>query len=375
MKKSLLIRWAVILVITISWCWSMFPIKDKDFLAEFKKLANVKQEQLAQQANIAQEKLTNIEKRIEALPKKTGKEYENLLKDREKLNNAYNGYSAQKALEDWTELNRRIDNLMSGKDMDGTELPDGMKYSPYKAVEAAARGNNADLRSIRLSTFIKVPHQAKANNKTVLRYVRRKSAGRLHLGLDLQGGTEFVVSFNKKDIPDNTTAEQVRDQILEILRNRLDKSGVTEPELRGITQTDLSIRMPSIDEGDKTGIRNTIKDTAKLEFYMVASITASWSANSTRIRISTTRPMSSAKRWSRSAMARRPPKCSSSIRPRRPSVASMSRAPSRPLMNMVSGQSPCPSMTAVPRPSVMSLAPISAAVWQLFWMTPFILPR
>ncbi len=271
MKKSLLIRWAIILIITFSWCWSMFPIKDKDFLAEFKKLANVKQEQLAQQAKIAQEKLSNIEKRIEALPNKAGKEYENLLKDREKLNNAYNGYSAQKALEDWTELNRRIDNLMAGKDMDGNETADGMKYSAYKAVEAAARGNNADLRSIRLSTFVKVPHQPKANNKTVLRYIRRKSAGRLHLGLDLQGGTEFVVSFNKKDIPDNTTAEQVRDQILEILRNRLDKSGVTEPELRGITATDLSIRMPSIDEGDKTGIRNTIKDTAKLEFYMVAA--------------------------------------------------------------------------------------------------------
>lgn len=271
MKKSLIIRWAIILVITVSWCWSMFPVKDKDFLEEFRKLANINQEQLLQQAKVASEKLSNIEKRLAALPKKSGKEYENLLKDREKLNTAYNGYSAEEALKNWEELSRRIDNLMSGRDMDGGQLPDGIKYSAYKAVEAAASGNNADLRSIRLCTFIKVPHQPKANNKTVLRYVRRKSAGKLHLGLDLQGGTEFVVSFNKKDVPANSTVEQVRNQILEILRNRLDKSGVTEPELRGITATDLSIRMPSIDEGDKTGIRNTIKDAAKLEFYLVAA--------------------------------------------------------------------------------------------------------
>lgn len=271
MKKSLIIRWAIILVITLSWCWSMFPVKDKDFLGEFNKLANINQEQLEQQAKIAAEKLGNIEKRIAALPKKSGKGYDNLVKDREKLNTAYNGYSAEEALKNWAELCRRIDLLMNGKDLDGSPLPAGVRYSGYKAVETAARGNNADLRSIRLSAFVKVPHQPKANNKTVLRYIRRKSAGKLRLGLDLQGGTEFVVSFNKSDIPDNTTAEQVRDQILEIMRNRLDKSGVTEPELRGITATDISIRMPSIDEGDKTGIRNTIKDAAKLEFYMVAA--------------------------------------------------------------------------------------------------------
>ena len=39
MKKSLLIRWIIILVIVGGWCYSIFPVKDRDFLDEFMRLS------------------------------------------------------------------------------------------------------------------------------------------------------------------------------------------------------------------------------------------------------------------------------------------------------------------------------------------------
>ncbi|MCQ2396488.1 MAG: protein translocase subunit SecD [Lentisphaeria bacterium] len=240
MKKSLLIRWIIILAVVIGWGISIFPMKDGDFLAEFN---------------------TRAQKTIDALQKDGAV--------------TVTGIPASQALDEWKELNRRIECLKNGQDLSGNALENAERYSAYKLVEIAARGDNETHRSIRLVNFVPVPHMNAVNNKTVMRFVRAKTAGKLHLGLDLQGGTEFVVSFSDENLPEGVTAENVRDQILEILRNRLDKSGVTEPELKGITSTDVSIRMPSVDEGDKTGIRATIKDAAKLQFFLVSNDNAS----------------------------------------------------------------------------------------------------
>ena len=264
MKKSLLIRWIIILVIVGGWCYSIFPVKDRDFLDEFMRLSKKSVAILEKHAD----KATALQQKLEALPTQSGKDYEALQADIQKIA-AETGEAPSLALDSWRMLSERIEKLSNGQDLAGNPLPEGTVLSPYQIVELACRGDN-EHRSIRLCNFVKVPHTTRANNKTVLRYVRNRTAGKLHLGLDLQGGTEFVISFDKAKVPDNQPAEIVRDQILEILRNRLDKSGVTEPEIKAISETDISIRMPSVDEGDKTGIRNTIKDAAKLEFYLVS---------------------------------------------------------------------------------------------------------
>ncbi|MCQ2403094.1 MAG: protein translocase subunit SecD [Lentisphaeria bacterium] len=268
MKNSLLIRWIVILAVVVGWTISIFPMKDRDFLAEFNRRAAKGVAILEQKA----ERAKAIQAKLDGIADKNSAEYAAALKDLA-ANNATTGISAEQALAEWKELNRRIENLQNGKDLNGNDVPvdERITYSPYKAVETAARGDNDKNRSIRLVNFVAVPHAGSVNDKTVMRFVRNKTAGKLHLGLDLQGGTEFVVSFDEKNLEAGVSAENVRDQILEILRNRLDKSGVTEPELKGITSTDVSIRMPSVDEGDKVGIRKTIKDAAKLQFFLVSA--------------------------------------------------------------------------------------------------------
>ncbi len=264
MKNSLIIRWIVILAIVLGWGLSIFPMKDRDLRAEFDRISAKSVAKLQKDAQEAEQ----LQGKLAAVADRASKEYQDLSKKLEKTK-ATTGIPAADALKEWQELQRRMDNLDNGKDLAGNPRPEG-KLSAYKVLEEAARGDYNEYRPIRLVNFIPVPHVKSVNNKTVLRYLRNRTAGKLHLGLDLQGGTEFVVSFSDKNLPDGVTSEIVRDQILEILRNRLDKSGVTEPELKGITETDISIRMPSVDEGDKTGIRATIRDAAKLQFYLVS---------------------------------------------------------------------------------------------------------
>ena len=39
MKKSLIIRWVIIALVLLIWIWAMLPLKDKDYLKTFDKLA------------------------------------------------------------------------------------------------------------------------------------------------------------------------------------------------------------------------------------------------------------------------------------------------------------------------------------------------
>lgn len=269
MKKSLIIRWSIILLVVIAWTWSMFPITDRDYLNEFQKMAQKQVDKLARDAEqvplITQAEELKI--KMEQISDKEGEEYKQLAEQHQKLTSSpeYLEQSkkpeneSRKAYADYQELLKRVDET----------LKSDSKVSSYKAVEWAANGDSDHYR-IGLGNFIKIPLQGKASNKTVLRYVRLKSAGKLNLGLDLKGGTEFIVGFDASKLSANDRPEEIRDRVLEILRNRLDNMGVTEPEIKAITSDSISIRMPSVDEADKSDIRHTIKQSARLQFHLVA---------------------------------------------------------------------------------------------------------
>ncbi|NLE55705.1 MAG: hypothetical protein GX617_12255, partial [Lentisphaerae bacterium] len=260
MKKSLIIRWIIIALVVIGWLSAMFPIRDKDYLGEFDRISAKQLAALqARSQNVL--KIANpdeLKAKLDAMEAKDSDEYKALQKSYSELQ-ASPDYEAWVKVKDFAELMRRVAAVRS----------DDASISGYKALERAAQGN-ADLYRINLSDFVNVPFQAKASNKTILRYVRVKSAGKLRLGLDLQGGTEFVLGFNEKDVPKDEKVEDIRDRILVIMDNRLNSMGVTEPEIKATGKNTISVRMPSVDEADKSDIRSTIKQAAKLEFHLVA---------------------------------------------------------------------------------------------------------
>ena len=77
MKKSLIIRWAVILVIVIGWTLSIFPMKDKDFLVEFNNRAKKSVAALQKKA----ERAEVLKEKLDGIADKNSQEYLSVSKD------------------------------------------------------------------------------------------------------------------------------------------------------------------------------------------------------------------------------------------------------------------------------------------------------
>ena len=83
------------------------------------------------------------------------------------------------------------------------------------------------------------------------------------LGLDLQGG--FEVTLEAVPPPNRPLREGDLNRSLEIIRNRVDKLGVAEPEVRKQGTNQISAALPGVDNPDR--VREIIGSTAKLELF------------------------------------------------------------------------------------------------------------
>jgi len=89
----------------------------------------------------------------------------------------------------------------------------------------------------------------------------------LRLGLDLQGGVHMVLQV--KDPRGGEVSGDVQDQVLEKIRIRVDKYGITEPEIvkSGIDQ--IVVDLPGFT--DITAAKELIGNTAQLQFHLLRS--------------------------------------------------------------------------------------------------------
>jgi SecD/SecF fusion protein len=83
------------------------------------------------------------------------------------------------------------------------------------------------------------------------------------LGLDLQGGLE--VTLQAVPPPDRDLTEEDLDRSVDIMRNRVDKLGVTEPEIRTQGDNQIVIQLPGVK--DPAAAAEIIGTTAQLELY------------------------------------------------------------------------------------------------------------
>ena len=114
----------------------------------------------------------------------------------------------------------------------------------------------------------------------VLHKLQQESAGKIKLGLDLQGGTEFLVGFatNRVTLPEATGSnvvdvtyekERMLSQAVEVLRKRVDKFGVAEPILQPAGDDRIVVQLPGLSEAEKESAKAQISKAAFLEFRMV----------------------------------------------------------------------------------------------------------
>ena len=118
-------------------------------------------------------------------------------------------------------------------------------------------------------------------NIFILNQLQREASGKIKLGLDLQGGTSFLVEMdtnklaNPQDANDTNYVARASDvsgalsQAVEVLRRRVDAFGVAEPIIQPAGGNRILIQLPGLSEADKESAKAQIQKAAYLEFRMV----------------------------------------------------------------------------------------------------------
>jgi protein-export membrane protein SecD len=101
----------------------------------------------------------------------------------------------------------------------------------------------------------------KADNPTEYYALKNKA---LRLGLDLKGGMHIVLEIEK---PTEGTSTDLQDRVLEIIRNRVDKIGVTEPQIQTSGTDRIVVDLPGFTDIEQA--KKLIGETAQLQFKLL----------------------------------------------------------------------------------------------------------
>ncbi len=115
----------------------------------------------------------------------------------------------------------------------------------------------------------------------ILNQLQRDASGKIKLGLDLQGGTSFLVAMDTNALAnaqnDNDTNHVAHapdvsgalSQAVEVLRKRVDQFGVAEPVIQPAGGNEILIQLPGLSQSVKESAKEQIQKAAYLEFRMV----------------------------------------------------------------------------------------------------------
>src|SRR6266853_4110921 len=103
----------------------------------------------------------------------------------------------------------------------------------------------------------------------ILNRLQREAAGRIRLGLDLQGGTSFLMEMDTNRLDRTTDASSALAQAVEVLRRRVDRFGVAEPVIVPEGNDAILVSLPGLSAAEQEDAINTLQKAAYLEFRMV----------------------------------------------------------------------------------------------------------
>ncbi|MEK7780085.1 MAG: protein translocase subunit SecD [Verrucomicrobiota bacterium] len=106
-------------------------------------------------------------------------------------------------------------------------------------------------------------------NGYILNRLQREVAGKIKLGLDLQGGTSFTVEMDMSKLTDTNDASGALSQAVEVIRKRVDRFGVAEPIIQPAGNNRIEIQLPGLSEDDRQRAMANIQKPAFLEFRLV----------------------------------------------------------------------------------------------------------
>ncbi|HTB84195.1 MAG TPA: protein translocase subunit SecD [Candidatus Sulfotelmatobacter sp.] len=152
------------------------------------------------------------------------------------------------------------------------------------ATVLAATGTNSEFSALQMAVSTNdlqkyFPSYNATNqvrpNLYIMNRLQRAASGKIKLGLDLQGGTEYRLSMSTNVLNHGTNeASQTEvagalSQAVEVLRKRIDKFGVAEPVIQQAGDNEIIVQMPGLSPSDKEQAIRAITNSAFLEFRMV----------------------------------------------------------------------------------------------------------
>src|SRR5437868_6493832 len=89
---------------------------------------------------------------------------------------------------------------------------------------------------------------------------------KISLGLDIKGGTSFLIKLQQTDKPITTA---MLDQAVEVIRKRVDYFGGGEPIISPVGADRILVQIPGLDTAKIQEARDQLSRVAKLEFRLV----------------------------------------------------------------------------------------------------------
>ncbi len=87
-------------------------------------------------------------------------------------------------------------------------------------------------------------------------------------GIDLAGGTHFVIEVSVKDLPEQERQEAL-DLTVALYRKRIDKLGLSGTSVQPSGENRIIVQVPGVDSEEASRIKEVLKHQGHLEFKLV----------------------------------------------------------------------------------------------------------
>lgn len=156
------------------------------------------------------------------------------------------------------------DNVFSNIVAQAQSLEKAMPQKPYDDLVEAIGTND-------ITRYFPMFEAKNEQDPTryILNRLQRESAGRIRLGLDLQGGTSFLVRMDTSTLTNAADTSGELSQAVEVLRKRVDKFGVAEPVIQPEGSDHILVQLPGLSADDQENAKIAISKPAYLEFKLV----------------------------------------------------------------------------------------------------------
>lgn len=130
-------------------------------------------------------------------------------------------------------------------------------------ILASLYGLYPTIQSARISDEDRVAAQTDPELKAKIDNIESKA---IRKGLDLEGGMYIVLEIDDEGMT-AAQAKDALDRVVEILRNRVDQFGVSEPDIKPMGTTRIIVQLPGLQDVERA--KSLIGTTARLDFRLV----------------------------------------------------------------------------------------------------------